>query len=238
MALPKIAAPKYVLTVPSTGEQINYRPYLVKEEKLLMLAMESKDEMQMLNALKDIISGCTEGKVKPDKLKSFDLEYIFLQLRSKSVGENANILVKCSECETSNETAVNLTEIEVKGEMVNDFNLKLTDNVGIILKYPTIKDLQRSYTANKSKKQSQTELALSTVVSMIESIYDGEEIYPAESETQQSLVDFVESLSSDQFKKIFDFVSKIPKVSHDIEFKCNKCQHENKILLEGMQSFF
>ena len=103
MALPKLATPKYELQIPSTGESVNYRPYLVKEEKVLMLAIESKDQSQMITALKDVISGCTEGKIKPDKLTLFDLEYIFLKLRSKSVGENSTIGIKCTECSTSNE---------------------------------------------------------------------------------------------------------------------------------------
>lgn len=237
MALPKIAAPKYELTVPSTGERVKYRPYLVKEEKLLMIAVESKDEGQMMNALKDVISGCTEGKVKPDKLKPFDLEYIFLQLRSKSVGENAKILVKCTHCETRNEVIIDLNEIEVKGEMIDEMNIKLTDNVGMVLKYPSIKEIQRNQASNKGKK-NQTDLALSSITSMISSIYEGEEVYLAENETQQSLTDFIESLSSDQFKKIYEFVSKMPKVTHKAEFKCVKCSEQNDVVLEGLQSFF
>jgi len=236
MALPKLTVPKYELVVPSTGEVIKYRPYLVKEEKVLMMAIESKDQNQMLNALKDVISGCTEGKVKPDKLKAFDLEYIFIKLRCKSVGENANIMVKCmiNSCETKNELTIPLDEIAVKGEMIQEFNLKLSEDVGMILKYPNIKDIQKGLTL----KDNNQDIGFATIVNMIESIYDADNVYPASSETQQSLTDFIDSLSSDQFKKIHEFVSKMPKVTYNATFKCNKCKETNDIMLEGLQNFF
>ena len=234
MALPKLAVPKYQLTVPSTGESVYYRPYLVKEEKILMLAIESKDQNQMINALKDVISGCTEGKIKPDTLKSYDLEYIFLKLRCKSVGENAKITVKCNSCETRNSIDIPLDEIEVKGEITENSNIKLTDDVGMILKHPNIKDIQKSL----SVKGSDQDLGLASVISMIDSIYDADDIHPASNETQRSLTDFLESLSSDQFKKIYEFVSKMPKVSYTARFDCSKCKETNDVVLEGLQNFF
>jgi len=236
MALPKIAAPKYNLVVPSTGEEINYRPYLVKEEKVLMLAMESKDQNQQINALKDVITGCTEGKIKADKLSIFDLEYIFLKLRSKSVGEHSDIMVKCNHCEAKNSISINLEEVEVSGDLQKESNIKLTDTVGVILKYPTVKGFQR--TLGKDKNKDNIEQVMSTITSMIDSIYDEEEVYMAENESEKALVEFLESLTSDQFKKITDFMTNMPKLSHDISFDCESCKENNQVVIEGLQNFF
>lgn len=236
MALPKLATPKYELQIPSTGESVNYRPYLVKEEKVLMLAIESKDQSQMITALKDVISGCTEGKIKPDKLTLFDLEYIFLKLRSKSVGENSTIGIKCTECSTSNEIVVDLEQVQVRGDFKESENIKLTDDVGIVLKYPNVKSFQRSIV--KGKNKAEADQVMSTIASMIDSIYEGEEIFSAENETEQGLVDFLESLTSDQFKKITEFMMDIPKLSHTVEFDCTSCKAQNTLEIEGLQSFF
>ena len=142
-----------------------------------MLAIESKDQSQMITALKDVISGCTEGKIKPDKLTLFDLEYIFLKLRSKSVGENSTIGIKCTECSTSNEIVVDLEQVQVRGDFKESENIKLTEDVGIVLKYPNVKSFQRSIV--KGKNKAEADQVMSTIASMIDSIYEGEEIFSA-----------------------------------------------------------
>lgn len=233
MALPKLVSAKYSLEIPSTKELIEYRPYLVKEEKILMMAFETKDQSQMISALRDTIAGCTEGKVKVDNLTIFDLEYIFLKLRSKSVGETSTLGIKCSECSKTSQVEVNLNEVEVLGEIKSSAQIALTDTVGIVVKYPTVKGLYRQL-----QKNDETDSAMSAVISSIESIYDAENVYPAENETEESLLEFVDSLTSDQFKKLTSFFDDMPKLKHKVSFKCQSCKIPNDIDIEGLQNFF
>jgi hypothetical protein len=233
MALPKLVSSKHTLVVPSTKESIEYRPYLVKEEKILMMAFESKDQSQMITALRDTIAGCTEGKIKVDNLTMFDLEYIFLKLRTKSVGENAKLKVKCIKCETPNEVNIDLSSVNVVGEIKPTAKIELTDTVGVMLKYPTVKGLYRQLNS-----LNEANSALAAIASAIESIYDADNVYPAENESEKSILEFIESLTSDQFKKIVSFFDDMPKLKHDIDFTCTHCKEENKIAVEGLQNFF
>ena len=234
MALPKLVSSKYTLTVPSTGEVVEYRPYLVKEEKVLMTAFESKDKSQMIAALRDTIAGCTEGKVNIDTLAIFDFEYIFLKLRSKSVGETSKIGVKCTACDTRNEVEVNLEEVNVSKAQKKNNKVELTDEVGIMLRYPTVKGLYKQLTHAKTEADQ----SMATIVSAIESIYDAENVYASENETEKSLMDFLDSLTADQFKKISAFFTDMPKLKHDVKFDCIKCSEKNSITLEGLENFF
>ena len=188
----------------------------------------------MMTALRDVISGCTDGKVNVDKLPMFDMEYIFLKIRAKSVGEVAKIGVKCTECDISNELKINLEEVEVKGIMKGSTKIQITDDIGIVLKYPTVKGIKKQLSA----KQNERENAMSAVVSSIESIYDAENIHLADDETPANLLEFIESLTSTQFLKVSEFFDDMPKLSHDIEFKCSACGEDNHVVLEGLQSFF
>tara|TARA_R110000868_G_C10654780_1_gene745301 strand:+ start:15 stop:719 length:705 start_codon:yes stop_codon:yes gene_type:complete len=234
MALPRINTPKYTLVVPSTQEEIEYRPYLVKEEKILMMGIENNDQKQMITALRDVISACTDGKVNVDKLPMFDMEYIFLKIRAKSVGEVAKLGIKCSECDTKNAVEVNLDEVEVKGVLKGAQKIELTDEIGLVLKYPTVKGIKQQLSAKHNNREN----AMGAIISSIESIYDKENIYLAEDETPANLVTFLESLTSHQFKKISAFFDDMPKLRHDIDFKCTKCDEDNSVALEGLQSFF
>ena len=234
MALPKLVSSKYTLTVPSTGEVVEYRPYLVKEEKVLMTAFESKDKSQMIAALRDTIAGCTEGKVNIDTLAIFDFEYIFLKLRSKSVGETSKIGVKCTACDARNEVEVNLEEVNVSKAQKKNNKVELTDEVGIMLRYPTVKGLYKQLTHAKTEADQ----SMATIISAIESIYDAENVYASENETEKSLMDFLDSLTADQFKKISAFFTDMPKLKHDVKFDCIKCSEKNSITLEGLENFF
>ena len=234
MALPKLVSSKYTLTIPSTGEVVEYRPYLVKEEKVLMTAFESKDKSQMIAALRDTIAGCTEGKVNIDTLAIFDFEYIFLKLRSKSVGETSKIGVKCTACDTRNEVEVNLEEVNVSKAQKKNNKVELTDEVGIMLRYPTVKGLYKQLTHAKTEADQ----SMATIISAIESIYDAENVYASENETEKSLMDFLDSLTADQFKKISAFFTDMPKLKHDVKFDCIKCSEKNSITLEGLENFF
>ena len=235
MALPRIDSPKYELTVPSTGEKVEYRPYLVKEEKILMLAMESKDQNQMIRALRDVIAGCTDGKIQVDNLAMFDLEYVFLKIRSKSVGETSKIGIKCTSCEAKNELEINLEEIEVQGEVKKNAKIALTDTIGVVLKYPTVKGIQKQLGKNKG---DDAQVSMAAVASAIESIYDAENIYNAEDETSESLIGFLDSLTSSQFKKISEYFEDMPRLKHEVKYKCKSCGVENTQTLEGLTSFF
>lgn len=235
MALPKLETPKYHLTVPSTGQEIEFRPYVVKEEKILMMAMESNDQKQMLTALMDMIETCTFGKIKARDLATFDLEYLFMQIRSKAAGETSKVGLKCSKCEHANEIEINTAEVKVQGNVKKDEKVMLNDELGIVLKYPTVKALQKQLSGGEVK---QTDVVTTTIVSSIDSIFDNENVWPAVDQTPEELEDFIDSLPSEVFQKLLPYFEDMPKLSHDIAFNCKSCGEKNQTKLEGLQSFF
>lgn len=235
MALPRIDSPKYELKVPSTGAVVEYRPYLVKEEKILMMAMETKDQQQMIRALRDVIAGCTEGKIQADNLAMFDLEYVFLKIRGKSVGETSKVGMKCSECGHKNEVEIDLDKVEVQGEVKKSVKVALTDSVGVVLKYPTVKGIQKQLSKQGGNDR---EITMAAVASAIESIYDAENVYQAEDEKAEDIVGFLDSLTSSQFKKISEYFEDMPRLKHEVKYTCASCKAENKQTLEGLTNFF
>ena len=235
MALPRIDSPKYELKVPSSGETVEYRPYLVKEEKILMMAMETKDQQQMIRALRDVIAGCTEGKIQADSLAMFDLEYVFLKIRGKSVGETTKVGLKCSSCDHKNEVEINIDEVEVQGEVKKSAKVALTDTVGVVLKYPTVKGIQRQL---GKQDNNDREVTMAAVASAIESIYDAENVYPTEDEKAEDVVNFLDSLTSSQFKKISEYFEDMPRLRHEVKFNCASCKAKNTQTLEGLTNFF
>ena len=235
MALPRIDSPKYELKVPSSGDVVEYRPYLVKEEKVLMMAMESKDQQQMIRALRDVIAGCTEGKIQVDQLAMFDLEYVFLKIRGKSVGETTRVGMKCESCEHKNEIEIDLDSVEVQGEVKKDAKVQLTDKVGVVLRYPTVKGIQRQLGKQSSNDR---ELTMAAIASAIDSIYDENSVYNTEDEKAEDVINFLDSLTSSQFKKISEYFEDMPRLRHEIKFNCQQCGTENKQTLEGLSNFF
>jgi hypothetical protein len=237
MSLPILETPKYTVTIPSTKKSVEYRPYLVKEEKILMLAMESEDEKQMITAVKDIIRACTFEKLNPDDLTTVDLEYVFLKLRSKSVGEISTITLKClnAECTGSVNAQIDLESIEPvsNGAAVSN-RVQLTDKVGITLRPITVRILGRLDVDAKSKAEQVTAL----VISSIESIYDENGVYRAEDHTIEELSQFVDTLSTPHLQKIQAYVESLPRLTKDLEYTCPKCKVRHKITLSGLQSFF
>lgn len=234
MALPQLNSATYELKIPSTGETISYRPYLVKEEKILMLAIESDDEKQILKATTGIVEACTFGKVDALKMPMFDLEYIFLKLRSKSVGETANLQMKCKSCDTYSPCVVNLEEVEPAIDSSLDHKIQLTDNVGVMMRWPTVDDIIK----NTGESKSQIDVVFGFLVSSIESIYDAESVYPAKDHTKEELTSFLESLSQDQFNKIQKHFEKMPKLEMNVKFDCAGCGEHNEVGIQGLQSFF
>jgi len=238
MALPKIETPKYELTIPSTSEKVTYRPYLVKEEKVLMMAMESDDNQQMARALKEVVVACVDFPPNGsgvDDLAMFDLEYIFSQLRAKSVGETTEVGMTCESCEKKNDVEINLEKVYVTSEDVKSQNIQITDTIGVTMRYPSVDAVLKTQGNGDSKQLDQV---FSLIISCIDSIYAGDEVYDARQQEQSELNEFVESLNSEQFSRIQEFIEKMPQASLDISFKCVSCGHDNQYTLRGLANFF
>lgn len=232
MALPKLNVPKYELKIPSTGKKASYRPYLVKEEKILMLAIESDDQAQMTNALKDIIAACTFGEISVNKLTLFDVEYIFAKLRSKSVGETSKVKLPCESCETSNEVDIDLDSVGIT-EIPNK-KIELTDDTGMIMKFPSMSD----YLDIQNSDADNVDKIFAVISACIESIYSGDEMFDAATHSKEELNEFIESLNTEQFARVNAYLSKMPTAFVMANFKCSNCNHENEIELKGMMNFF
>lgn len=234
MALPKLDVPRYETKLPSTGKKLIYRPYLVKEEKVLMIAMESNDQGQMIRAVKDIINSCTEGMINPDHMTMFDLEYMFTQLRAKSVGETTKVSIACKNCEHMNEVDINLSNTKVSTADESLKKIQLTDKVSVLMKYPTVNDVQSLQGENKSE----IDLIFDLIIASVDSIYSGEEIFDAKDQSKKEMADFVDSLNSEQFNKIRAFIENTPAVNITAVFDCTSCNTHNETELKGLSNFF
>ena len=232
MALPQIVAPTYHLTVPSSGKTVEYRPFLVKEEKILMIAQEAGTQSAMTSALKDIIRACTYDTLDLYSLTMYDLEYIFLNLRAKSVGETAELNIKCGECDEYVTTQVDLTTVEVQNlDKKIDNKIQLTDTVGVMLKSPGLKEMER---ATRTKSDS---VITESIASVLETIYDADDVYPVADTNQKELEHFIDSLSHAQMEKIQDWIVQIPRLEHTIDITCSH-GHKTKRTLSGLADFF
>lgn len=232
MGLPALSAPEFVTKVPSTGKEIKYRPFLVREEKILLMALEGGDENEIGNAIINILSACIISEINIDTLATFDVEYLFLKLRSKSVGEVIELKlahsVKDSECKHRTEVVINIDDINVT-DNVSDGKIDLTDELGIKLRYAGMNDIN-------SLDATSTSQLFELVVSCVEYIYDDENVYDDFSRDEMSK--WLEQLDSAQFKRITDFFQAAPKLTHNIEWTCPECGEKDSLVLEGMQSFF
>jgi len=235
MALPKLDTPTYQLKVPSTGDPVSYRPYLVKEEKILMMAMESNDTNQMMNAVKNVIRSCTSDAVDVNTLAMFDIEYIFSQLRAKSVGEVSTIKVNCRKCESSNEVDVNLENVRVDIPESDIQTIALTDTVGVSLRYPSVDAMIK---AQSDESKSDVDRVFDLIIACVDSIYSGDEIFDAKEQSSKELKEFIESLNTQQFNKVRDFIETIPSAAIDVEFMCMSCSEHNTFEVKGLGNFF
>ena len=235
MTLPVINTPTYELVVPSTKEKIKYRPFLVKEEKILLLAMEEDDEKTITIALKQIIENCTDGKVDVDKLALFDLEFIFLRIRAKSVGENVQVSLLCEDDgETYVPVEIPLEEIKVVHTKGHKNKIKLTKDIGITMRYP-----QLNMMAMQTQGETPTvEATFNILGDCIENITEGETVHERADFNDEELKTFLESLNTKQFQSIQQFFETMPKLQHIVEVENPKTKVVNTITLEGMQSFF
>ena len=238
MALPQLKndVPKYEMTVPSTGEVVKYRPFLVKEQKVLLVAFESKDSKQILNSMLDSISSCVPN-IKLDSLATFDVDYMFTQVRSKSVGETSTILHACQNCNEENEVKVRLDEIKVNipENWKKTTEVEISKDISVELKFPTYKDI--SY-LNIDDNASDAELLMDTVAACMKAVKTEDEYILVKDEPKEEVEKFINSLTNQQLEKITNFASTAPKLSHTQNYECKKCKTENKIELSGLQDFF
>jgi hypothetical protein len=234
MALPKIDVPRYPVTIPSSGEEYIMRPYLVKEEKVLLLAMESQDPKQVAMAIRNLITSCIDGDYDIDSFASFDIEKLFLELRSISVGDQINLTSKCAECEHENPVSFKTTDVTLSHYDPNAGTIKLTESVGVTMRYPTNELL-----AEIGVESLDTVTGLMDLISgCIHTIFDEENIYDAQKESNDEVQDFLESLTSEQFQKLSGFFRDIPRLEHNLKYTCVGCGHENETNLRGLASFF
>ena len=232
--LPIIATPKYDMVIPSTGETVKYRPYVVKEEKILLIALETQNEDAIETAVVDIIKACLESDINVDELTTFDIEFIFVTLRSKSVGEGIKVQPPCKHCEEVNEANVKLDEVKVANlDKEVDLHVKITDDISVDLKWHKIKDR-----LGIKDKQTETDTIINVVSTSIETIYSGEEIFIAKDVPLKEMIIFVESLNTDIFAEIIEILGEAPYLSYNLDFDCKKCGKPNEIELKGLLDFF
>ena len=234
MALPKLNSVKYDLYLPGLGKTVQFRPYLVKEEKILMMALESQDQKQILNAVVDIIDACVYDDINVKKLAVFDVELLFITLRSKSVGEGVEVNMKCSECETENPVSIALDEINVPEVDNDNKTVMITDNVGITLRFPSFQDVQKQ----KPEEMDTMEGILKLLAACIETIFDAEEVHDTKDLKQSEVLEFIEQMNNTQFQLISSFFNDMPSLKSLVKFKCVNCKHDNEVELRGIQSFF
>jgi len=236
MALPKLNTPTYELEVPSTDEKIKYRPFLVKEEKILMIAMESKDNTQIVNAVKDIVSACTFDKIDISSMPMFDVEYIFLNIRAKSVGEVSKLRVLCpDDKKTYTNVEVDLTKVNVEIGEGHTNKIELTDDTGMIMTYPTIDSFTETGITSINA-ENMIELIGSCVLQIYED--KGEKVYQGKDQTKKELTEFIESMNTAQFKKVQKFFDTMPKLKHTVKVKNPKTKKSSDITLNGLNDFF
>ena len=237
MPLPKITAPTYELVLPSSGRKVRYRPFLVKEEKLLIIAMESEDAKQIAEAVKNVLKNCilTRG-IKVEKLATFDIEYLFLNIRGKSVGEDVEVMITCpDDGETQVPALINLDDIKVVTSDEHTTDIKVDDTLSIRMKYPSMDEFIKN---NFDVTDMDIDDTFKLIASCIEQVYSEEESWSASDCTNKELVEFIDQLGSKQFKEIEKFFETMPKLTHTLKVVNPKTKVENEILLEGLQSFF
>ena len=236
MALPQVALPTYELKIPSTGKTVKFRPFVVKEEKLLLLALESKNQKNIEDAVKQLLKGCIQSRIKIDNLPIFDLEFIFLQIRAVSVGEIIEMNVTCKD---DNETRVkynlNLAEVQVKFPEGHSNKIELSDKMGIIMKYPSMNEFVKNSIIGSEMNAGDI---LDVVSNCIDQIYDGEDVYDSSTTTKKEFVEFLENLTNNQFEKLQKFFETAPSLSHTFSVTNPNTGKESEFVIEGLANFF
>jgi hypothetical protein len=245
MNLPKIDLPTYELELPSTGKKINFRPFLVKEQKILLMAMESKKEIDAINAVKQIVSNCIVDKnFDVNEMSSFDLEYFFIQLRMRSIGEKISLSFTCKNTVSENQECNNLMQFEydlsnttIEKNPDHTKTIFFTKDVGVVMKYPSFRITENLVQNSKTKKTS-VENALDLIVDCIDYFFDKENVYHVKEMSKQEITDYVENIPKTSFDKMEKFFDTMPQVKSIVNHKCNKCGFEHAIPVEGLSNFF
>jgi len=233
MALPKLDSPVYELEQPSTGEKIKYRPFLVKEQKTLMMAQESEDDKQVKEALAGLISNCTFSEIDPYKVPLFDIEFLFLRIRGKSVGETVDLSLLCpDDNKTRVNKSINLEEIGVNMKVGHTNEIEITDKIKMIMRYPTLNDME------DIDDVTQLGSVFPMILRCVHEIHDGEKIYNRVDMSEKDLEEFIDSLTGEQFEKVGEFFETMPKVQHAIEVTNPNTKKKGEVVIEGIQSFF
>ena len=240
MALPMMSTPTYTMVVPSSGATVRYRPFLVKEEKALLIAQQSEDVVTMIETLKQVVKSCVQDNIDVEKLATFDLEYMFTQIRGKSVGETVDLIFACDvDHGEQNEKAkatvtVDLSTIAVEKSPEHTNKIELFGNVGVVMKYPTVDVIKKL----EGFDTTDLDTVFDVMALSIDYIYDGEQLFHAKEQSKQELLQFIENLSSEQFVKVQKFFETMPKITKKIEYDCPICGKHHVKVLEGLQSFF
>lgn len=243
MALPKLDVPIFKIDLPLSKQNVRYRPFLVKEEKILLMAMESNDEKTVIDSIKQIVNNCCLDEIQIDELPVLDLEYFFLHLRARSVGEIADLQYKCNNkvkdekdeektCNHIVKLQVNILDINPEIDPNHTNKIQLTDKLGIVMKYPNFKLIENI------SKDNEVESIIKIITNCIDFVYDEDNIYYRKDISDEELLEFIEGMTRDQFEKIQQFFDTIPKIKKEVDFKCGKCGYKEKIVIEGIQNFF
>ena len=239
MPLPKISTPTYELVLPSTGKKVKYRPFLVKEEKILIMALESEDSKQITTAIKNVINDCilTRG-IKVDKLATFDIEYLFLNVRAKSVGETVEVNVTCpDDGETQVQVEIDIDSIKIQKDANHNNIIKLDDDLSVQMNYPSLTQFIEA-NFDISSEQSGVDQSLDVIMSCINQVYTADEAWDASDCSKKELKDFVEQMNSKQFKDVEEFFNTMPKLAHTVKVKNPETKVESEVTIEGLASFF
>lgn len=238
MPLPKIVAPTFELDLPSTGQTIKYRPFLVKEEKLLLLALESEDTKQITTAIKTVIKNCIETRgIKVETLPTFDIEYLFLNIRAKSVGEEVELSIICpDDGETTVPVKINIDDIKVEKTEGHDNKIKVDESIMMEMRYPSLEQFIKNNF--DFSNENATEQSFEMIADCVDKIYTEKEVWSSSDVTKKEIVEFLDQMNSSQFKQIEKFFETMPKLAYTVKVKNPNTKVESEVVLEGLSSFF
>jgi len=237
MALPQINTfPWYDITIPSTNKTVRYRPYNVGEQKTLLVTFEAGEAGNIAKALLDIVINCVEDNLDRNALTTFDVEYLFLQIRSKSVGESTSVGLTCSECEHTNSVDVTIDQIKIDRDKFPDKMVQINDDYTLELKFPTYIDILNN--RDSLAKETVSEMLFEMVLQSLDKLHTPDELIRFKDEPDQEVMNFVNNLTTNQYEKLLEFVNNLPRLKQDVEYECEECNHKNKYTLEGLYDFF
>lgn len=226
------SVPKHQTTLPLSGKKVEYRPFIVKEEKILLMAAETRNEKSIYSAIREVVLSCTGGKIDVTKIPILDMEYLFLQLRSQSVGETTKPLIKCEKCEAVNECEINIKDISPQFSEGHRKVIPLVADISVVMRYPTLDDI------NSIPEGSDVDRTFALITKCLDRINQGETVYNCSEMEEKEVRGFIDEMTQDQFRKLFEFLDTMPKMEKTVAFACKSCNHPNEHTLRGIASFF